>query len=43
MSDFPNTEFSKPPTGRRSRAKIFYQENGFFEKSTGNLHYSSSE
>jgi hypothetical protein len=43
MSDLPNTEFSKPPTGRKGRAKVFYQDDGFFEKSNANLHYSSSE
>lgn len=26
------SEYSKPPSGRRHKAKIFYQENNFFEK-----------
>ena len=28
------SEYSKPPSGRRHKAKIFYQENNFFEKTS---------
>lgn len=37
MDNFFITETSKPPTGRRSRARASLQENNFFEKITNSV------